>query len=199
MSDTVPLQIDVNTLKVMRQSGAQVALLDVREPWEFDLCAIEGSSSIPLATLPQRAGELPKDRQIVVICHHGGRSAQATAWLRHNGYGLPFVYNYDEGEVTDTVSLQDGYRQIKMFYDGKVMWTRYVPKDSVEWFGYGTYITTDTTLTEVLEYMSASMRRIANANMEWNMKLEMGKDRYSQIFTDSEGNPISSENYKRID
>ena len=86
MSDTVPLQIDVNTLKVMRQSGAQVALLDVREPWEFDLCAIEGSSSIPLASLPQRAGELPKDCQIVVICHHGGRSAQATAWLRHNGF-----------------------------------------------------------------------------------------------------------------
>ena len=86
MSDTVPLQIDVNTLKVMRQSGAEVALLDVREPWEFDLCAIEGSSSIPLASLPQRAGELPKDRQIVVICHHGGRSAQATAWLRHNGF-----------------------------------------------------------------------------------------------------------------
>ncbi|HET8736033.1 MAG TPA: hypothetical protein VFM69_05520 [Pricia sp.] len=108
-------------------------------------------------------------------------------------------YNYDEGEVTDTVPLQDGYRQIKMFYDGKVMWTRYVPTDSVEWFGYGTYITTDTTLTEVLEYMSASMRRIANANMEWNMKLEMGKDRYSQIFIDGEGNPISSENYKRID
>ena len=43
MSDTVPLQIDVNTLKAMRQSGAEIALLDVREPWEFDLCAIEGS------------------------------------------------------------------------------------------------------------------------------------------------------------
>jgi rhodanese-related sulfurtransferase len=86
MSETVPLQIDVNTLKVMRQSGAEVALLDVRESWEFDLCAIEGSSSIPLASLPQRAGELPKDRQIVVICHHGGRSAQATAWLRHSGF-----------------------------------------------------------------------------------------------------------------
>ena len=52
MSDTVPLQIDVNTLKALRQTGAEVALLDVREPWEFDLCAIEGSSSIPLASCP---------------------------------------------------------------------------------------------------------------------------------------------------
>ena len=55
MSDTVPLQIDVNTLKSMRQTGAEVTLLDVREPWEFDLCAIEGSISIPLTALPQRA------------------------------------------------------------------------------------------------------------------------------------------------
>jgi rhodanese-related sulfurtransferase len=86
MPNTVPLQIDVNTLQAMRQSGAEITLLDVREPWEFDLCAIEGSSSIPLATLPQRAEDLPKDRQIIVICHHGARSAQATSWLRHNGF-----------------------------------------------------------------------------------------------------------------
>lgn len=108
-------------------------------------------------------------------------------------------YNYDGSEVTDTIPLEKGYRQIKMYYNGKVMWTRYVPTDSVEWFGYGSYIATDTTLTEMLEYMSSSMRKIANANMEWNMKLDMEKDRYSQIFTDGEGNPISSENYKRID
>src|SRR5680860_829892 len=107
-------------------------------------------------------------------------------------------YNYDGGEITDTIPLQKGYRQIKMYYNGKVMWTRYVPTDSVEWFGYGSYITTDTTLTEILEYMSSSMRKIANANMEWNMKLDMKKDRYSQIFIDDEGGPISSENYKRI-
>ncbi len=108
-------------------------------------------------------------------------------------------YNYDGDEVTDTIPLENGYRQIKMYYDGKVMWTRYVPTDSVEWFGYGSYITTDTTLTEILEYMSSSMRKIANANMEWHMKLDMKKDRYSQIFIDAEGDPISSENYKRID
>ena len=76
MSDTVPLQIDVSTLKAMRESGAEIALLDVREPWEFDLCAIEGSSSIPLASLPQRAGELPKDWQIVVICHRAGERSR---------------------------------------------------------------------------------------------------------------------------
>ena len=86
MTDTVPLQIDVDALQSLRQSGADLALVDVREPWEFELCAIEGSTSIPLGTLARRAGELPKDRQMVLVCHHGGRSAQATAWLRHNGF-----------------------------------------------------------------------------------------------------------------
>ena len=49
-------------------------------------------------------------------------------------------YHYDENEVVDTVATTDGYRQIKMYTKDRVMWTRYVPKDSVEWFGYGSYV-----------------------------------------------------------
>lgn len=107
--------------------------------------------------------------------------------------------NYDGMEATDTIPATEGYRQIKMFYNGKVMWTRYVPADSVEWFGYGTYTTTDDRLTERLEYMSSSMRKIANENMEWNMELQLDKNKYSQIFIDEDGNRISSENYQRLD
>jgi hypothetical protein len=106
--------------------------------------------------------------------------------------------NYDGNEII-TVPATQGYRQIKMYYNGKVMWTRYVPQDSIEWFGYGSYSTTDTTLIERLEYMSASMRKIANDSMVWTMKLELKPDSYSQIFIDGEGNPISSENYTRLD
>lgn len=113
---------------------------------------------------------------------------------------LESFYNYDgEGNITDTLPTTPGYRQIKMYYNGKVMWTRYVPQDSVEWFGYGSYEVTDTTLTERLEYMSASMRKIANDSMVWNMLLVLGPDRYSQIFVDEEGNKINSENYVRLD
>lgn len=109
-------------------------------------------------------------------------------------------YNYSDGiNPSDTLPAEDGYRQIKMYYNGKVMWTRYVPNDSVEWFGYGSYETTDSTLTERLEYMSASMRKIANENMEWEMELLLENNRYSQIFRDEDGNRINSENYKRID
>lgn len=107
--------------------------------------------------------------------------------------------NYDGNDVIKTIPTTDGYRQIKMFYNGKVMWTRYVPKDSIEWFGYGSYTATDSTLTEKLEYMSASMRKVANENMEWKLDLILDQDTYSQIFVDEDGNRINSENYKRID
>jgi len=109
-------------------------------------------------------------------------------------------YNYTDGvNVSDTVLAVDGYRQIKMFYNGKVMWTRYVPNDSVEWFGYGSYEVNENELSEKLEYMSASMRKIANADMVWRMELQLQNNKFSQIFTDEEGNRINSENYKRID
>lgn len=113
---------------------------------------------------------------------------------------LVSFYNYVDGEnASDTLPASEGYRQIKMYYDGKVMWTRYVPTDSVEWFGYGTYEVNDNTLTERLEYMSASMRKIAPDHMEWNMELDLKANTFSQIFTDEDGNRINSENYKRID
>ena len=109
-------------------------------------------------------------------------------------------YNYSDGvHPSDTLLAVDNYRQIKMYYNGKVMWTRYVPNDSVEWFGYGSYETTDSTLTERLEYMSASMRKVANENMEWHMELNLENNRFSQIFIGEDGSRINAENYKRID
>ena len=62
-------------------------LLDVREPREFDYCHIAGSVLIPLAELPQRADELPRDREIVTICHTGVRSQHAATFLQQN-FGL---------------------------------------------------------------------------------------------------------------
>jgi len=109
-------------------------------------------------------------------------------------------YNYVDGvNVSDTILAVDGYRQIKMFYNNKVMWTRYVPNDSVEWFGYGSYEVEDDRLSEKLEYMSASMREVANPDMIWTMELQLKNNSFSQIFLDEEGNRINSENYKRLD
>jgi rhodanese-related sulfurtransferase len=62
-------------------------LLDVREPWEFEVCRIGGSRLIPLGQLPARLSELQLDRPTVVICHHGVRSLRAAAFLEHCGFG----------------------------------------------------------------------------------------------------------------
>lgn len=107
-------------------------------------------------------------------------------------------YMYDNNVVIDTIPPTYGYRQIKMFFNGKVMWTRYVPKDSTEWFGYGSYSITDTTLTETLEYGSASMMRIIDTIRVFTFELERDKNYFRQITIDADGNRTFSENYKRI-
>jgi len=61
-------------------------LLDVREPWEFDICHLDGASLVPLRSLPLRLAELDPEREVVVICHHGVRSYHAARFLEHSGY-----------------------------------------------------------------------------------------------------------------
>ncbi|MBL7473183.1 hypothetical protein [Robertkochia sediminum] len=108
-------------------------------------------------------------------------------------------YTYDGEKIVDTVEPTEGYRQIKMFYNGKVMWSRFVPQDSVEWFAYGSYEATDSTLTETLEYGSASMMKVIDTARVFSFKLILKENWYSQIQTDSNGNPLFSENYRRVD
>lgn len=62
-------------------------LLDVREPWEFELCHLPGSRHLPLRLLPERLNELPPAGDVVVICHHGVRSSQAGIFLERSGLG----------------------------------------------------------------------------------------------------------------
>jgi len=70
-------------------------LLDVREPWELRICGIEGSQSVPLATVPLRIEEFDRAQPIVCICHHGHRSAHAALFLSRNGFAD--VYNLTGG------------------------------------------------------------------------------------------------------
>ena len=75
--------------------GENPVLLDVREPWEFERARIWDSRLVPLADLPNRLQELDPDAEIVVICHHGLRSAHATRFLDHSGFRN--VYNLEGG------------------------------------------------------------------------------------------------------
>ena len=74
-------------LDAWRRDAARDApfVVDVREPWEHDKARIEGSTLIPMREIPARVGELPADREIVLMCHHGSRSAQVAQWLAGNG------------------------------------------------------------------------------------------------------------------
>jgi rhodanese-related sulfurtransferase len=82
-------------LKSRLDAGDIPQLLDVREPWEFTLARIEGSTLIPLAQLPDRLPELDPAAETVVVCHHGARSAYATRGLDQIGFAK--VLNLEGG------------------------------------------------------------------------------------------------------
>jgi len=67
-------------------ASLDAALIDVREPYEFAGGAIDGATLIPLGQIPSRLNEIPRDRDVVVYCQAGGRSARALEVLRGAGF-----------------------------------------------------------------------------------------------------------------
>lgn len=63
-------------------AGDALHLFDVRDPIEFDYCHLPGSVLLPLDELPQRTDEVPAAGEVVLVCHHGVRSAQALNYLQ---------------------------------------------------------------------------------------------------------------------
>lgn len=78
--------ISPKELKSRLDKGDQLVLVDVREEWEYSLAKLEGSILIPLGTLPQSLARLTRDSEIIAICHHGMRSADATDFLLQQGF-----------------------------------------------------------------------------------------------------------------
>src|SRR5262245_24985390 len=78
--------ITVQELKARLDRGEPVFVLDVRNLPEFQICRIPGSALIPLPELPGRLGELDREREMVVHCKSGIRSARAVAFLREQGF-----------------------------------------------------------------------------------------------------------------
>lgn len=75
--------IDLNQLISSDQTPA---LIDVREPWEFSICHITGSTLIPMRQIPEAMHQLDPDEKTVVICHTGMRSQQVCIFLEHSGF-----------------------------------------------------------------------------------------------------------------
>ena len=64
----------------------QPLLLDVRQPWEYEVCKLDNSVLIPMSTIPANLDQLDKDRETVVICHHGVRSLRVAYYLEQSGF-----------------------------------------------------------------------------------------------------------------
>jgi adenylyltransferase/sulfurtransferase len=73
-------------LQIRIQSGEEIQLIDVREPFEYEICAIEKSELISLNTIPDNIEKVRRDIPAVFICHHGMRSASAIQYLKGEGF-----------------------------------------------------------------------------------------------------------------
>jgi rhodanese-related sulfurtransferase len=72
-------------LQKKKKAGEPFLLIDVREPWEYEICRIEGAQLIPIGTIPANLQQLDVDQEVICYCHHGQRSLDVAAWLRGQG------------------------------------------------------------------------------------------------------------------
>lgn len=87
--------IQATDLKSRLSNGTAPFLLDVREAWEHERARIANSVLIPMGEIQGRLAELDPDAEVVVICHHGGRSMQVAAFLERQGFSK--VHNLTGG------------------------------------------------------------------------------------------------------
>jgi len=84
-------------------------LIDVREPWEFQLAHLEGAELKPLGQIGQWGPTLAKDAQYVIMCHHGSRSAMACQMLQR--FGVDNVLNLEGGIDAWTITVDPSVRR----------------------------------------------------------------------------------------
>jgi len=102
-----PLEISVTEAHALLQRDKSTALLiDVREPREVEICSVAGSEKIPMGQIPAAISNLPRDRHLLVLCHHGGRSMRVTQFLRANGF--PNVTNIAGGIEAWATEVEPG-------------------------------------------------------------------------------------------
>jgi rhodanese-related sulfurtransferase len=82
-------------LEQPNQANSGPLILDVRETWEVETARFAGAMPLPMSELLNRLHEVPKDRPIAVLCHHGVRSMQVAQYLERQGYGP--LYNIQGG------------------------------------------------------------------------------------------------------
>lgn len=81
-----PLEITPAVLASLRGGAEGCAIVDVRDSWEVAICRLPGALHLPLDEIVDRAGALPRDRLLVIVCHAGVRSLIAARHLRECGF-----------------------------------------------------------------------------------------------------------------
>lgn len=138
----------------------------------------------------------------IVVMSFSSKPAPEVYHSIEGTWELQGFYFYEDDEVVDTVPTSEGYRQVKMYYNGKIMWSRTNPTDSVDSvgrFGYGSYRITDSELIETIEYGDIQMMRALDTIRVFTFELILTDSTFSQIASDEDGNRTFSENYIRLD
>jgi len=88
MPDVFPIEITCRDVQTKQAGAGDFYFLDCREPDEAAVAKIEGATLIPMSQLAERIGELEehRGREVIVHCHHGGRSLRVARWLRQQGF-----------------------------------------------------------------------------------------------------------------
>ena len=106
--DAIPA-VTVEELDRLRRTGAPHLVLDVREAPELQRCRLDGARHVPMNEVPNHLDDLPRDRPVVVLCHHGVRSRIVVDYLRQAGLGT--AVNLEGGidawarEIDDTTAV----------------------------------------------------------------------------------------------
>jgi rhodanese-related sulfurtransferase len=84
-----PIEVDCETVYRKQLAGEPFFLLDCREQSEWETAHIEGATLLPMSELQARVMELDpyRESELIVHCHHGGRSLRVAMWLRQQGFG----------------------------------------------------------------------------------------------------------------
>jgi rhodanese-related sulfurtransferase len=88
-------QLTARDLHKRLKEGGELVILDVREPGEISTASLPGTLNIPMREIPGRVDDVPKDKDVVVMCHHGMRSMQVAGFLEQRGFNK--LYNLSGG------------------------------------------------------------------------------------------------------
>ncbi|MDX2187393.1 MAG: molybdopterin-synthase adenylyltransferase MoeB [Opitutaceae bacterium] len=110
MNSHAPLELSVReTNSLLASPSGDAVLIDVREPHEVEIARIEGAKHIPMRDVPHRLSELPREKHLLIHCHHGGRSRRVMEYLLSQGY--PRVTNVAGGIDAWAVEIDPSLRR----------------------------------------------------------------------------------------